>query len=144
MSHWKHKIIKIIRMIKFGLILTGLCSIYALPLNNHQDTNIVTKSNFANLDFPILQKDKKSDWKVDIQVEFENPNLERGSQVPLKYSRFDTRLRQVQNFEIFSSTRMRKRIRRNQRRHHSTTIPPQTNIHIFIPNNRDRFDAWGG
>ena len=132
------------RMIKFGFIIFCLLSFFVPLLNNQQVTNIATKSNSANYDFSILQKDKKSDWKVDIQVEFENPNLERGSQVPLKYSRFDTRLRQVQNFEIFSSTRMRKRIRRNQRRHHSTTIPPQTNIHIFIPNNRDRFDAWGG
>ena len=91
-----------------------------------------------------MQKDKRSDWKVDIQVEVENQNLGSGSQNPLKYSRFDTKLRKVQNFEIFSSTRMSKRIRRNHRRHHSTTMPPQTNIRIFIPNNGDRFDAWGG
>ena len=70
----------LIRMIKFGLIIICLCSIYTPPLINQQETSIEIRSNSKTLDFPILQNDQKSDWKVNYwrktwTQKLENSNL---------------------------------------------------------------------
>ena len=96
----------VIRMIKFGLIIICLCSIYTPPLINQQDTNIEIKSNSKTLDFPILQKDQKSYWKVNYwrntwTQKLENSKLASRFQNALKHSSFDSRLKKIQNIEIF-------------------------------------------
>ena len=138
----------LIRMIKFGLIIICLCSIYTPPLINQQDTSIEIKSSSKTLDSPFLQKDQKTDLKVNYwrktwTQKLENSNLASRFQNALKHSSFDSRLNKIQNIEIFLSTRTRQRIRRYTQNDHST-MPSRRNINIFIPNNGDRFDTWGG
>ena len=132
-----------IRMTKFAFIIILLWVIYAPPLNNQQLTNIVTTPYSANSDFPILKKVQKPDWTVDFwrKTSTQNSNVASGTQNALRYSKLDHK--KIQNLEILLTTRTMQRIRRYTQNDYST-LPSREKVRIFIPQNRDRFDSWGG